>query len=76
MGTNWPLCRGWGLGGKDEVNVLKPNNQHVDVFTGWPSSMGDAGRWVSGHYGSSEQEHIAPSRWMIDEQCFLLNITR
>lgn len=49
------------MGVKDEVNVLEPNNQHVDVFTGWPSSMGAAGRWVSGHYGSSGQGHTAPS---------------
>lgn len=33
---------GWGQ--KDEGNVLEPNNQHVDVFTGWPSS-----RVVAGH---------------------------
>lgn len=33
-----------GVGVKDEVNVLEPNNQHVDVFTGWPSSMGAAGQ--------------------------------
>lgn len=33
-----------GVGIKDEVNVLEPNNQHVDVFTGWPSSMGAAGQ--------------------------------
>lgn len=33
-----------GVGVKDEVNVLEPNNQHVDVFTGWPSSTGAAGR--------------------------------
>lgn len=32
------------MGVKDEVNVLEPNNQHVDVFTGWPSSMGAAGQ--------------------------------
>lgn len=31
-----------GVGAKDEVNVLEPNNHHVDVFTGWPSSMGAA----------------------------------
>ena len=31
-----------GVGVKDEVNVLELNNQHVDVFTGWPSSMGAA----------------------------------
>lgn len=33
-----------GVGVRDEVNVLEPNNQHVDVFTGWPSSMGAAGQ--------------------------------
>lgn len=32
-----------GVGVKAEVNVLQPNNQHVDIFTGWPSSMGAAG---------------------------------
>lgn len=32
------------MGAKDEVNVLEPNNQHVDVFTGWPSSMVAAGQ--------------------------------
>lgn len=34
---------GWGQGKKDEVNVLEPNNQHVDVFIGWPISTGAAG---------------------------------
>lgn len=33
-----------GVGVKDEVNALEPNNQHVDVFTGWPSSVGAAGQ--------------------------------
>lgn len=33
-----------GVGAKDEVNVLEPNNQHVDVFTGWPSSIVTAER--------------------------------
>lgn len=32
------------MGAKDEVNVLEPNNQHVDVFTGWPNSMVAAGQ--------------------------------
>lgn len=44
MGTNWPVLSGWGAGVKDEVNVLELNNQHVDVFTGWPSSRGATGR--------------------------------
>lgn len=44
MGTNWPVHRGWGWGQKDEGNVLEPNNQHVDVFTGWPSSRVAAGQ--------------------------------
>lgn len=35
VGTKRP---GWGWGLKDEGNVLEPNNQHVDVFTSWPSS--------------------------------------
>lgn len=30
-------CRQDGGGAKDEVNVLEPNNQHADVFTGWPA---------------------------------------
>lgn len=38
MGTKRPAHRGWGWGQKDEGNVLEPNNQHVDVFSGWPSS--------------------------------------
>lgn len=33
-----PVCTGWGQGAQDEVNVLQPNNQHVDFFTGRPSS--------------------------------------
>lgn len=44
VGTNWPAHRGWGWGQKDEGNVLEPNNQHVDVFTGWPSSRVVAGQ--------------------------------
>lgn len=38
------LTSAMGVGVKDEVNVLEPNNQHVDVFTGWPTSMGAAGQ--------------------------------
>lgn len=62
-----------GVGVKDEVNVLEPNNQHADVFTLWPSSMGGCRtEQVSGPYGSSGQGHTAPSCWM----SLLLKITR
>lgn len=40
-----------GVGVKDEVNVLEPNNQHVDVSTGWPSSTG-AAEQVAGSRGA------------------------
>lgn len=43
-GNQQASAQGMGVGVKDEVNVLEPNNQHVDVFTGWPSSMGAAGQ--------------------------------
>lgn len=63
VGTKQPVCTGWGQGAQDEVNVLQPNNQHVDFFTGWPSSA--RGRslvplWGCGH------GHTAPARIMID----------
>lgn len=48
-------CRQDGGGAKDEVNVLEPNNQHVDVFTGWPSPMLAAGsQQVPGSQGLME----------------------
>lgn len=53
-----------GVGVRDEVNVLELNNQHVDVFTGWPSSTGAAGQSRSlGLRASWEQGHTAPSCW-------------
>lgn len=47
-GNKLAIAQGMGVGVKDEVNVLEPNNQHVDVFTGWPSSMGviAQSRWL------------------------------
>lgn len=72
MGTNRPVHRGWGLGVKDEINVLEPNNQHVDVFTGWPNSMGlrdIAGHWLSGRYGGT-----VPPCWLMHELCCLLQM--
>lgn len=38
----WEPTGRMGVGIKDEVNIPEPNNQHFDVFTGWPSSMGAA----------------------------------
>lgn len=65
---------------KGEVNVLEPNNQHVHVFSGWPSS----GRWVSACQGSMGavggtahwQGHTAPSCWMLEKPRSQLKIAR
>lgn len=57
-----------------------PNNQHVHVFTGWPSSTGgcrtEQVAGSQGANGSSGQRHTAPSCRMMDELCSLLKITR
>lgn len=75
-GNQLAIAQRMGVGAKDEVNVLGPNNQ---------SSLGGlvlwelqdvAGRWVLGCYGNSGQGQTAPSCWMMDELCSLLKITR
>lgn len=70
VGTNWPAHRGL----KGEINVLEPNNQHVHVFSGWPSSAGAAGQsrtmgvraawelWVVRHT-SRDTQHPSAGRW-------------
>lgn len=62
-GNKLAIAQGMGVGVKDEVNVLEPNNQHVDVFTGWPSSMGviAQSRWLGLR---ALWELWAPSCWM------------
>lgn len=64
------------MGAKDEVNVLEPNNQHVDVFSGWPSSYGGCRTEQVPGSQSSGQGHTAPFCWTMDELCPLLKITR
>lgn len=66
-------CIQGGGGVKAEVNVLQPNNQHVDVFTGWPSCIGGCSmEQVAG----SGQRHTTPSCLMLDEPCSPLKIAR
>ena len=58
-------CTEDGGGGKDEVNVLESNNQHVDVFTGWPSYMGATGQrrllGLKDAMGAMDRDTTAPS---------------
>lgn len=38
-GNQLTSVQGMGVGVKHEVNVLEANNQHVEIFTEWPSSL-------------------------------------